>query len=149
VLDKIFDSIIGTKLTPGAFFICFGVSLVLGFCIAFAFMFRNRYTKSFVVTLTIIPAVIQLLIMLVSGNIGTGIGVAGAFSLVRFRSAQGSAREIGFVFMSTAVGWKDHFETTFGDLPISVISRQHLIVNKKSAGRLQDLADVEQLENFE
>jgi len=104
VLDKIFGTIIETAITPAGFFICLAVSLVIGLFIALAFMFRNIYTKSFVVTLTIIPAVVQLLIMIINGNIGTGIAVAGAFSLVRFRSAQGSAREIGYIFMATAVG---------------------------------------------
>ncbi|MGI6716895.1 MAG: DUF4956 domain-containing protein [Eubacteriales bacterium] len=104
MLDFLFESIIEDKITPTGFFVCLGVSLVLGLCIALAYMYKNRYTRSFVVTLAIIPAVVALLIMLVSGNIGRAFGVAGAFSLIRFRSAQGSAREIGYIFVATGVG---------------------------------------------
>lgn len=104
MLEFLFKNIIETQVTPAIYFICLGVALALGFCISLAFMYKNRYTKSFVVTLTIIPSVVSLLIMIINGNIGTGIVVAGAFSLVRFRSAQGSAREIGYIFVATAVG---------------------------------------------
>jgi len=45
-----------------------------------------------------------------------------------------------------ADAWPDRFKTNFADVPVVVISRHHLIVNKKAAARLQDLADVEQLE---
>ena len=79
------------------------VSLALGLGIAFLCMYKTRYTQSFVVTLAIIPAVVQMVIMLVNGNIGAGVAVAGAFSLVRFRSAPGSAREIGMIFLAMAI----------------------------------------------
>ncbi|MFA6730740.1 MAG: DUF4956 domain-containing protein [Eubacteriales bacterium] len=104
MIEKIFGTIFEIKITPFSFFICLFSSIIIGFFIALTFMYKNRYTKSFVITLVIIPAVVDLLIMIVNGNIGTGIAVAGAFSLVRFRSVQGNAREIGFIFMATAVG---------------------------------------------
>ena len=84
------ESIIGTEITLIAFAVCMAVSLALGLGIAFLCMYKTRYTQSFVVTLAIIPAVVQMVIMLVNGNIGAGVAVAGAFSLVRFRSAPGS-----------------------------------------------------------
>lgn len=98
------ESIIGTEMTLTSFLICTLTSVVLGVGIAFVSMFRARTTQSFVVTLAILPVVVQLVIMLVNGNIGAGIAVAGAFSLVRFRSAPGTAREIGVLFMSMAIG---------------------------------------------
>ena len=98
------ESIIGTEITLIAFAACMAVSLALGFGIAFLCMYKTRYTQSFVVTLAIIPAVVQMVIMLVNGNIGAGVAVAGAFSLVRFRSAPGSAREIGMIFLAMAIG---------------------------------------------
>lgn len=67
-------------------------------------MYKSRYTQSFVVTLAMLPAVVQVVIMLVNGNIGAGVAVAGAFSLVRFRSAPGTAREIGIIFLAMAIG---------------------------------------------
>lgn len=55
-------------------------------------MIRSRYSKSFLITLATLPAIVQVVIMLVNGNVGTGVAVMGAFSLVRFRSVPGSAQ---------------------------------------------------------
>lgn len=97
-------SIIGTEITLSVFAICTAVSLVLGIGTALVSMFKTRCTQSFAVALAILPAVVQMVIMLVNGNIGAGVAVAGAFSLVRFRSAPGSAREIGAIFLAMAIG---------------------------------------------
>ncbi len=103
MLDSIFTA---SELTASAFFLCTAVSLLLGLGIAALSMFRSgsRYSQSFVLTLALLPALVQLVIMLVNGNLGAGVAVAGAFSLIRFRSAPGSAREIGMLFLATAVG---------------------------------------------
>ena len=99
------DSIIsGTEITLSAFLICTAVSLVLGVLTGALCMFKNRSSQSFVIALAVLPAVVQVIIMLVNGNIGTGIAVAGAFGLVRFRSASGSAREISLIFLTMAMG---------------------------------------------
>lgn len=98
------DSIIGTELTVESFIICTSVSLILGVLISAVSMYKTRSSQSFAVTLAILPAVVQIIIMLVNGNIGAGVAVAGAFSLVRFRSAPGSAKEIGAIFLAMAVG---------------------------------------------
>ncbi len=97
-------SIIGTELTLTSLFICTAVSLVLGIATAFVSKFKSRSTQGFAVTLAVLPAVVQLVIMLVNGNIGAGVAVAGAFSLVRFRSAPGTAREIVSIFLAMAIG---------------------------------------------
>lgn len=81
-----------------------GASLLLGLAIAMTYMFRTRYTKSFVITLALLPAIICMIIMMVNGNIGAGVAVAGAFSLVRFRSVPGTAREICMIFLAMATG---------------------------------------------
>ena len=93
-----FESFIknGNDITEGAFFACTLASLILGAVIAFSYMFRSRYSKSFVVTLALLPAIVQMIIMMVNGNIGVGVAVAGAFSLVRFRSVPGNALEAYF-----------------------------------------------------
>jgi len=83
---------------------CTFASLILGAICALIYMFKNPYTKGFVVTLTLLPAIIQLVIMMVNGNVGTGVAVMGAFSLVRFRSVAGSAREICSIFLAMAIG---------------------------------------------
>ena len=98
------NSIIETDLTLSAFLICTAVSLALGIGLALVSRFRARTTQSFAVTLAILPVVVQVVIMLVNGNIGAGVAVAGAFSLVRFRSAPGTAREIGVLFLGMAIG---------------------------------------------
>ena len=98
------NSIIQSEITMTSFLICTGVSIILGIGIALISMFKTKYSQSFAVTLAIMPAVVQLIIMLVNGNIGAGIAVAGTFSLVRFRSAPGSAREIGSIFLAMATG---------------------------------------------
>jgi hypothetical protein len=101
VLDSIITS---TEITFNAFLICTAVSLLLGLGIALLCMYKCSYTQSFILTLTILPAIVQVIIMLVNGNIGTGVAVAGAFGLVRFRSTPGTAREIGMIFLGMAIG---------------------------------------------
>lgn len=80
------------------------VTLVLGLFIAWAYQRRNECSKSFARTLVVLPLIVELVILLVNGNIGAGVAVAGAFSLIRFRSAQGSGQEIAAVFLSMAIG---------------------------------------------
>ena len=94
----------GTEITVSAFFLCTAVSLALGLGIALLGMFRSKPSRSFTLTLAVLPALVQLVIMMVNGNIGAGVAVAGAFGLIRFRSAPGSAKEIALVFLATAVG---------------------------------------------
>ncbi len=99
-----FSSIISGSITLSTFLICTAVSLMLGVLTALVYLFRNRCSQSFAVTLAMLPAVVQVVIMLVNGNIGAGVAVAGAFSLVRFRSAPGTAKEIGAIFLAMAIG---------------------------------------------
>ena len=98
------NSILGTELTLTSFLLCTGVSLLLGIGTALVAGYRSRSTQSLAITLAILPAVVQAVIMLVNGSIGAGIAVTGAFSLVRFRSAPGTAREIAAIFLAMAIG---------------------------------------------
>lgn len=100
----LFDSEFAAVISITDFLLCVGFSLVLGLIMAFSYMYRTRYTKSFVNTLALLPAVVCIVIMMVNGNVGTGVAVAGAFSLVRFRSAPGTAKEIGALFLSMGAG---------------------------------------------
>lgn len=93
-----------SNIGMSTFLIDIGAALVIGFMIALVHMYKNRYTKSFVVTLAVLPAVVAMVIMMVNGSIGAGIAVAGTFSLVRFRSAPGTAKEIAAVFLAMAAG---------------------------------------------
>ena len=107
-MDAIFKGVFDNELTQvievGDFLLCLGISLVLGLIMAAAYMWRNEHTKSFLVTLALLPAVVCVVIMMVNGNIGAGVAVAGAFSLVRFRSAPGSAKEIVTIFLAMGAG---------------------------------------------
>lgn len=100
----LFDTDLVTVISVTDFLLCLGFSLVFGLVMAFAYMYRTRYTKSFVVTLALLPAVVCVVIMLVNGNVGTGVAVAGAFSLVRFRSVPGTAKEICTLFLAMGAG---------------------------------------------
>ena len=100
----LFDSDFSVVISVTDFLLCLGFSLILGLIMAICYMYRTRYTKSFVVTLALLPAVVCIVIMMVNGNVGTGVAVAGAFSLVRFRSAPGTAKEIGALFLAMGAG---------------------------------------------
>ncbi|MBR3768837.1 MAG: DUF4956 domain-containing protein [Clostridia bacterium] len=108
MLENLFRGLFDTDLTAVIsvtdFMLCLGFSLVLGLVMAFSYMYRTRYTKSFVITLALLPAVVCVVIMLVNGNVGTGVAVAGAFSLVRFRSVPGTAKEICTLFLAMGAG---------------------------------------------
>lgn len=86
------------------FALCSAVSLLLGLVISFTFCFRQRKSKGFILSLMILPIMVQVVIMMVNGNVGTGVAVMGAFSLVRFRSIPGNAMDICGIFLSMAVG---------------------------------------------
>lgn len=104
IFQGLFVTDIATAVTLPEFLLCLGSALVIGLMLAGFYMYRTRYTKSFVSTLAILPAVVCVVIIMVNGNIGTGVAVAGAFSLVRFRSAPGSAKEIGAIFLAIGTG---------------------------------------------
>ena len=100
----LFDTDMTVVITPAEFLTCLGVSLGIGLILAALYQYHTRYTRSFVVTLAVLPAVVCVVIMMVNGNVGTGVAVAGTFSLVRFRSAPGTAREICAIFLAMAAG---------------------------------------------
>jgi len=108
MLENLFKGLFDTELTTVIgvtdFLLCLVASLAIGILMAFAYMYRTRYTKSFVVTLALLPAVVCVVIMMVNGNVGTGVAVAGAFSLVRFRSVPGTAKEICTLFLAMGAG---------------------------------------------
>lgn len=107
-MDTVFKGIFDNELTQtievGEFLLCLAVSLVLGLIMAAAYRWKNEHTKSFLITIALLPAVVCVVIMMVNGNIGAGVAVAGAFSLVRFRSAPGSAKEIVTIFLAMGAG---------------------------------------------
>ena len=104
MFETIFNPIYTTNFTFTSYIICTLTSLVLGLIIAVSSGFKSRQSRSFLLSLLLLPAVVQTVIMLVNGSVGTGIAVMGAFSLVRFRSVPGSAKEIVSIFLAMATG---------------------------------------------
>jgi hypothetical protein len=101
----IFESIITEgSLTLASGAICAGVALALGVLSALVYMYRSYCSKNFAVTLALLPPIVAMLIIMVNGNLGTGIAVVGVFSLVRFRSQPGNSREILAIMLSMAIG---------------------------------------------
>lgn len=110
MLDAAFTSLYGTSdslvtsVSTTAFLLCSLASILLGAVVACVYMFRHSYSKNFVVTIALLPLIVQMVITLVNGNLGAGIAVMGVFNLVRFRSIPGSAKDIGTVFLAMAIG---------------------------------------------
>ena len=104
IFTGLFDTTTTTSVSITSFIICIAVSLILGLIIAYAYTFKDEHSKSFVATLVTLPAIVAMIILMVNGNIGTGVAVAGTFSLVRFRSAPGTAKEIGALFLAMGTG---------------------------------------------
>ena len=92
------------ELTTGGALISLVASMICGLVIAAVYMVRSDYSKNFVIALVILPALVQVVITVVNGNLGASEAVMGAFSLVRFRSAPGSAKDITAIFFAMAVG---------------------------------------------
>lgn len=99
-----FDSIYSSTVTPLQFFIMAGVALATGFLYAWIMSFRIKSTKRFFIVTSLIPFVVAAVITFVNGNIGAGVAIGGAFSLIRFRSAQGSADEIAAILVAMGSG---------------------------------------------
>ena len=116
--DIVFGTIMPNGMITGVtFIVSILCSLAIGAYIAFMYSLKNDYSGSYITTLAILPAAVQIVIMLVNGNIGAGVAVAGAFSLVRFRSAPGSGKEIVGIFLSMSAG----LATGMGYIGIAVI----------------------------
>lgn len=104
MLDGIFASLYASSVTLPAFFAASLLSLALGFAIAWVYRRNSENAGTMAEALTVLPFLVQMVILLVNGNLGAGVAVAGAFSLVRFRSAPGSARDIMAIFLAMTVG---------------------------------------------
>ena len=107
MLDTIFASTIGDTLSLQAMVAAFAASLALGLLISFVYIKTHKsegYQSGFAVTLIMLPAIISVIIMLIGNNVARAFSLAGAFSLVRFRSAPGDPKDIAYVFFALGVG---------------------------------------------
>ena len=97
MIESIFSSTAAT-ISVANFMICMGSGIILGIIIALIHKFTTKTTPNFLITLAVLPVLVQVVILLVNGNLGTSLAVAGAFSLIRFRSMPGNSKEIISVF---------------------------------------------------
>lgn len=139
IFRGLFDTASTHVITPGSFLLCVGVSLVIGLMLCL--MAGSKNSESFAITLALLPAAVCVVIMMVNGNVGTGVAVAGAFSLVRFRSAAGTGREISSIFIAMGAGliagmgylaYAVLFALILGGMML-LYTRIHLGCEKKSA----------------
>ncbi len=99
-----FDSIYSSSVTAAEFFWMAGVAVLSGLAFAWIMSRRVRSTKRFFIVASLIPFVVGAVITFVNGNIGAGVAIGGAFSLIRFRSAQGTADEIAAILIAMGAG---------------------------------------------
>ena len=99
-----FDSIYTSVVTSTQFFIMAAAAIVTGFIYSWLMSFKIRSKKRFFIVVAIVPFVVAAVITFVNGNIGAGVAIGGAFSLIRFRSAQGSADEIAAILIAMGSG---------------------------------------------
>ena len=107
MLDTILESTTGESLTLTNTLLILGVSIFLGFVISLVYIKTNKkegYSKSFSITLIMLPSIISIIILLVGNNVARAFSLAGAFSIIRFRSAPGKPKDISYVFFTLAVG---------------------------------------------
>lgn len=104
MFDSIYTYDSAGVLDTGTALIAVAVSFALGLFISLVYRYRSEVSRSLSVSLVALPVIVQLVILMVNGNAGTGIAVLGAFSLIRFRSVPGTARDIVFIFLSMAAG---------------------------------------------
>jgi hypothetical protein len=99
-----FNSLMSAGFTAASVFICLVVSLLCGIAIALTYKAGDRPSRNFLLAVSVLPAIVMLVIMMVNGNIGVGVAVAGSFSLVRFRSLPGKASDIVIIFLAMGIG---------------------------------------------
>ena len=117
ILSAIQDSSVATTFTITDALIDAGLAAIMGLIISLTYIKTGKTSKNFARTLIILPSLVCLVMLAVNGNFGTSLAVVGAFSLVRFRSLQGSSRDIGFIFFTMTVG----IICAIGELPLALL----------------------------
>jgi len=115
--------------------ICILAGIILGLIISITHMKTTEYSKNFVITLALLPILVQVVMLMVNGNLGTSVAILGAFSLVRFRSIPGNSREIISVFFAMAIGLALGMgHILFASLITIIVSLTLFIMSKTSFG---------------
>ena len=99
-----FSSILTSGITAGAVSACLAASVVCGLLCAFTYRVCETPSRNFLTALAVLPSIVMMVILMVNGNLGAGVAVAGSFSLVRFRSLPGKASDIIIIFLAMGLG---------------------------------------------
>lgn len=130
MFNTIFNST-AAGLDVGTMLICAGVGIVLGIIIALVHKFTSRCSKDFLITLATLPVLVAVVMIMINGSLGTSIAILGAFSLVRFRSIPGSAKELLSVFFAMAIGLALGMgHVFFASVFTAIVSIMILVFNK-------------------
>lgn len=130
MLNSILESTVST-VSLTSILLCSLCSIVLGFLIALIHKVTSKYSKNFLITIAILPLLVQIVIIMVNGNLGTSVAIVGAFSLVRFRSLPGTSKEILSVFFAMVVGLMTGMGYLFFAVIMTIISCILLFVLNK------------------
>lgn len=147
MLNSIFGSSTSSSIGLTEVLISMIVAIILGFIIAIVHKKTSRYSKNFLITISLLPILVEAVMLMVNGNLGTSIAIMGAFSLVRFRSIPGTSKEILIVFFAMAVGLscgmgQIYFAmllTLIGSLMLIILSKVNIFEKDKTEKNLKIL----------
>ena len=147
MLNSIFENTSTSSVSLSSLLLSFVISIILGFVIAIVHKRTSKYSKNFLITVSLLPILVQSVMLMVNGNLGTSIAIMGAFGLIRFRSIPGTSKEILTVFFSMAVGlatgmgqiWFAMLLTVIGCLLILIFNKVDIFDKNKNEKRLKIL----------
>lgn len=147
MLNSIFENTSTSSVSLSSLLLSFAISIILGFVIAIVHKRTSKYSKNFLITVSLLPILVQSVMLMVNGNLGTSIAIMGAFGLIRFRSIPGTSKEILTVFFSMAVGlatgmgqiWFAMLLTVIGCLLILIFNKVDIFDKNKNEKRLKIL----------
>lgn len=147
MLNSIFENTSTSSVSLSSLLLSFAISIILGFVIAIVHKRTSKYSKNFLITVSLLPILVQSVMLMVNGNLGTSIAIMGAFGLIRFRSIPGTSKEILTVFFSMAVGlatgmgqiWFAMLLTVIGCLLILIFNKVDIFNKNKNEKRLKVL----------
>jgi len=135
MLTSVLTSSSTISLSVVSALLCIGAALALGLIIAAAYLMGGQHNKSLAIALAILPALVQVVIMMVNGNLGVGVAVLGAFSLIRFRSVPGSAKDICMIFFAMAVGLATGMGyLTYAALATGIVGAMFVLLSRSNFG---------------
>ena len=137
MLESIFYNEVATISMENCL-ISLGVAIILGIIVSLVHKLTTKTTPNFLLTVAVLPVLVEAVIMLINGNLGTSLAVAGAFSLIRFRSMPGNSKEIITVFWSMAIGLACGMGYVLYAAMMTIIVAILIIIANKIFSKLED-----------